>query len=127
MSALLGLAMVVTAPDPTPALEAVKTCNKQDLRRMITDEPHRRTQFAAGVYAEQREIAQERAALLGAPASGSASGQATATTALAQVDARQKQLDDVKAIETSWRALFDEVRADFLANCTSGRRNADDK
>jgi len=127
MSALLGLAMVVTAPDPTPALEAVKTCNKQDLRRMITDEPHRRTQFAAGVYAEQREIAQERAALLSAPASGSASGQATAATALAQVDARQKQLDDVKAIETSWRALFDEVRADFLANCTSGRRNADDK
>jgi hypothetical protein len=33
----------------------------------------------------------------------------------------------VKAIEKSWRDLFDEVRADFLANCSSGKRNADDK
>ena len=128
MSALLVMALAsVSAPDSAPALAAVQKCDKQAMRTMITDEPHRRTQFAAGVYAEQRAIAQERAALLDAQISGSPRGAATTANALAQIDARQKELDDVKAIEKSWRDLFDEVRADFLANCSTGKRNADDK
>lgn len=128
MIALIAMALAtVTAPDSAPALAAVKACDKQAMRAMATDEPHRRTQFAAAVYAEQRAIAQERATLLDAQISGTASGAATTANALAQIDARQKELDDVKAIENSWRDLFDEVRADFLANCSSGKRNADDK
>jgi hypothetical protein len=128
MSALLVLALAtVTAPDSAPALAAVQKCDKQAIRAMATDEPHRRTQFAAAAYAEQRAIAQERATLLDAQISGSSSGAATTANALAQIDARQKELDDVKAIEKSWRDLFDEVRADFLANCSTGKRNADDK
>ncbi len=130
MSALLIMALAtVTAPDSAPALAAVQKCDKQAMRAMATSEPHRRTEFAAAVYAEQRAIAQERAALLDAQIAGtpSPSGAATAATALGQIDARQKELDDVKAIEKSWRDLFDEVRADFLANCSSGKRNADDK
>ncbi|GHC84684.1 hypothetical protein [Novosphingobium pokkalii] len=130
MIALIAMALATgTAPDSAPALAAVKACDKQAMRAMATDEPHRRTQFAAAVYAEQRAIAQERATLLDAQIAGtpSSSGAATTANALAQIDARQKELDDVKAIEKSWRDLFDEVRADFLANCSSGKRNADDK
>ncbi len=125
MIMLAALMLGADVPDAAPALAAVKTCNRSDMRAIIRDEPHRRTQFAAGAYAEQRAIAQERATLLATPPSG-ASGQATTTAALAQLDARQKQLDDARAIERSWRDLFDEVRADYLANCTTGKRNAED-
>lgn len=117
----------VQIPDSAPALDAVKTCNRVEIRKMISIEPHRRTEFAAAVYAEQREIARERAALLAAPngeqGAGTPAGQASTANALSQLDARQKQLDDARAIETSWRELFDEMRADFLANC-SGRKDA---
>lgn len=114
-------------PDSAPALDAVKTCNRLEIRRMITSEPHRRTEFAASAYAEQRAIAQDRASLLAAPMPGSGAGtpagQASTTNALGQLDARQKQLDDARAVEKSWRELFDEMRADFLANC-NGRKDS---
>lgn len=125
MMTLAALMLGADVPDAAPALSAVKTCNRSEMRTIIRDEPHRRTQFAAGAYAEQRAIAQERSALLATPPSG-ATGQATTATALAQLDARQKLLDDARATEKSWRDLFDEVRADYLANCTTGKRNADD-
>ncbi|GEN99481.1 hypothetical protein NSE01_13140 [Novosphingobium sediminis] len=111
----------VQIPDSAPALDAVKTCNRVEIRKMISSEPHRRTEFAAAAYAEQRDIARERAILLAPPmanpAAGTPAGQASTANALTQIDARQKQLDDARAIETSWRELFDEMRADFLANC----------
>lgn len=114
-------------PDSAPALEAVKTCNRGEIRKMIASEPHRRTEFAAAAYAEQRAIAQERAALLTpAPAAqdaGAPADLASTANALNQLDGRQKQLDDARAIETSWRELFDEMRADFLANC-NGKKDA---
>lgn len=117
----------VQIPDSAPALDAVKTCNRTEIRKLIASEPHRRTEFAAAAYAEQRAIASERAALLAAPiadqATGTSAGQASITNALSQLDGRQKQLDDARAIETSWRALFDEMRADFLANC-NGRKDS---
>ncbi|WP_408590077.1 hypothetical protein [Novosphingobium sp.] len=112
----------VEVPDSTPALDAVKTCNRVEIRKMISSEPHRRTEFAAAAYAEQRTIAQERAAILAAPVSTPA-GQASTANALAQLDGRQKQLDDSRAIERSWRDLFDEMRADFLANCNGRKDN----
>jgi hypothetical protein len=117
----------VQIPDSAPALDAVKTCNRVEIRKMINSEPHRRTIFAAAAYAEQRAIADERAALL-APqtadsAAGTPAGQASTANALGQLDGRQKQLDDARAIESSWRELFDEMRADFLANC-NGRKDA---
>lgn len=111
-------------PDASPALAAVQTCDRAEMKALISGEPHRRTAFAAGAYAEQRAIMQERATLLSGTPSG-ASGQATTATALAQLDARQKLLDDARATEKSWRDLFDEVRADYLANCTTGKRNAE--
>lgn len=114
-------------PDPAPALDAVKTCNRVEIRKMISSEPHRRTEFAAAAYAEQRAIARERATLLAPPVAdpnaGTPAGQASTANALNQLDARQKQLDDARAIEASWRELFDEVRADFLANC-NGKRDS---
>lgn len=113
----------VEVPDSAPALDAVKTCNRAEIRKMISSEPHRRTEFAAAAYAEQRTIAQERAAILAAPAVTTPAGQASSATALAQLDGRQKQLDDSRAIERAWRDLFDEMRADFLANC-NGRKDA---
>lgn len=114
-------------PDAAPALDAVKTCNRGEIRRMISSEPHRRTEFAAAAYAEQRAIAQERATLLAAPVTepvaGTPEGQPATASALGQLDARQKQLDDARAVEKAWRELFDVVREDFLANC-SGRRDS---
>lgn len=116
----------IEVPDSAPALDAVKTCNRVEIRKMINGEPHRRTEFAAAAYAEQRAIAQERATLIapapGAPAASSPAGQASVANAMAQLEARQKQLDDARAIERSWRDLFDEMRADFLANC-NGRKD----
>ncbi|KUR72183.1 hypothetical protein AQZ52_02510 [Novosphingobium fuchskuhlense] len=114
-------------PDPAPALDAVKTCDRVEMRKMIAGEPHRRTEFAAAAYAEQRAIARERATLLAAPSAdrgeGTPAGEADTANALGQLDGRQKQLDDARAVETSWRALFDEMRADFLANC-NGRKDS---
>lgn len=114
-------------PDSALALDAVKTCDRTEIRRMIAGEPHRRTEFAAAAYAEQRAIARERAMLLAVPTADPAAaapvGQASTANALSQLDGRQKQLDDARAVETSWRALFDEMRADFLANC-NGRKES---
>lgn len=126
MIALPILLMAVPVPDSEPVLAAVKACDRGEIRALIKDEPHRRTQFAAAIYAEQRAIAAERATLLAAPAGTQATpaGQATAATALAQLDARQKQLDDARAIERAWRDLFDEARADYLANCSGARKDA---
>ncbi|WP_225205196.1 hypothetical protein [Novosphingobium huizhouense] len=128
MMLLAALMVAADVPDPAPALAAVKTCDRGEMKTLIGNEPHRRTEFAAAAYAEQRAIAQERSTLLAAAPTGapaSASGQATTATALAQLDARQKLLDDARATEKSWRDLFDEVRADYLANCTTGKRNAE--
>lgn len=119
--ALFVLLSGVTTPDAAPALEAVKTCDRVEIRRMINAEPHRRTEFAAAAYAEERSIATERSSLINAPVSASPSGAATTATAMSAVDARQRQLDDAKAIERLWRDLFDEVRADFLANCNGAK------
>ncbi|MCW1382148.1 hypothetical protein OLX02_04880 [Novosphingobium sp. KCTC 2891] len=126
MIALPLLLLGIDVPDPAPALEAVKACDRVEMRSLIRGEPHRRTKFAAAAYAEQRAIAQERSTVLSGPSSTTPSGQVTTGTALAQLDGRQKQLDDARATEKSWRDLFDEVRADYLANCTTGKRNADD-
>lgn len=120
---LLGL----QTPDAVPAMAALKTCNRDEIRAITRAEPHRRTQFAAAAYAEQQAIAADRARLVGGqPASEnepSASGLATTALALAQLDARQKLLDDAKATERSWRDLYNELRADYLANCTTGKRD----
>lgn len=121
---LATLMLGAEVPDAGPALMAVKTCDRVEMKTLISAEPHRRTEFAAAAYAEQRAIVRERAAVLSA-APTSASGQATTTNALVQLDARQKLLDDARATEKSWRDLFDEVRADYLANCTTGKRNAE--
>jgi hypothetical protein len=114
-------------PDSAPALDAVKTCDRVEIRKMISNEPHRRTEFAAAAYAEQRAIARDRATLLAVPTvergADTPAGEASTANALNQLDGRQKQLDDARAVETSWRALFDEMRADFLANC-NGRKDS---
>lgn len=123
MIALPFAALSLTVPEVAPVLDAVKACSRDDMRMMIRGEPHRRTEFAAAVFAEQRAIAAERAPLLVARASAPA-GAATVDTALAQLDARQKQLDDARVTEKAWRELFDEARADYLANCTAGKKDA---
>lgn len=125
MIALSLLMLGLEVPEAAPVIEAVKTCDRGEIRTLIKGEPRRRTQFAAAAYAEQRAIAVERSALLTLPAASSPAGQASAVTGLAQVDARQKQLEDARAIERAWRDLFDEVRTDFLANCSNPKR--DDK
>lgn len=120
---LLGL----DVPDAAPAINAVKACDRDEIRLLIRGEPRRRTEFAAGVFAEQRAIASERGALLLQPAMTTPTGQASAAVALGQLESRQRQLDDARATERSWRDLFDEMRADYLANCTTGKRNAEDR
>jgi len=123
---LLALLAAFAGPDPAPALDAVKTCDRAAMMALTKAEPRRRTEWAAASYAEQQAIARERAALI-APgaAQPTAAGKASLDLALAGLDARQKQLDDARAVEMSWRALVEELRADFLANCaqTKGERD----
>lgn len=123
MFPVLLLSAVITSPDPAPLLDAVKTCDAKDLHTLTQGEAHRRAEFAAAIYGEQRAIADDRQRVLATTASGSPAGQATVTQALAQLDARQKELDDDRAIERGWRDLLDEARADYLANCTNKQRD----
>ena len=123
MIVLSILLAAFTGPDSVPALEAVKACDRGAMADMTKAEPHRRSQFAAAAYAEQQAIARERAALLAKPGGDpTQAGQASLALALGALDARQKQLDDARAVESSWRTLVDELRADFLANCAQGKR-----
>jgi len=110
---LLGL----QSPDSAPVLEAVKVCDRVQIRTMISGEPNRRIEFAAAAYAEQRAIAAQRAAVLIGPPEQAATG-------LAEVEARLRALDDARQIERAWRDFFDEARAGYLANCTSGKKEA---
>lgn len=100
-------------PEAAPALEAVRRCDRPAMQALTKGEPQRRSQFAAAAYAEQQAIARERAALLGRVAPDPAG--------FAALDARQRQLDDGRTVELAWRALVDELRTDFLANCAQGK------
>ncbi len=117
MTLLLAFAALV-APDAMPALEAVKTCNRAEIRRLINAEPHRRAEFATAAYERQRAIADARAALVALPPADPA---APPNPAFAALDTQQRALDDARALERAWRELFDEVRADFLSNCNANR------
>ncbi|MFM5955454.1 MAG: hypothetical protein ACKOPE_14290 [Novosphingobium sp.] len=124
--ALPFLLAAFAGPDPAPALDAVKTCDRGAMMALTRAEPRRRAEWAAAAYAEQQGIARERGALL-APgtAATTAAGKAGFDLALTGLDARQKQLDDARAVELSWRALVDELRADFLANCAQTKGGKD--
>ena len=128
MIALLALmAAAFEGPEAAPALDVVKRCDRGAMQSLTKAEPHRRSQFAAAAYAEQQAIARERSAVLvRAPQDGAPVVQAANAAALTALDARQRQLDDARAVEQGWRVLVDELRTDFLANCAQGRRNADD-
>lgn len=116
------LAATLAGPDPVPALEAVKTCDRQAMSGLVKAEPRRRADFAATAYAEQQSIARDRAALLARQTvESSAAGKASLDLALTQLEARQKQLEDARAVERGWRDLYDELRADYLANCAGGK------
>jgi hypothetical protein len=125
MIAVPALLIAVGLADPAPALEAVKTCNRNEMRNVIRAEPHRRSKFAVAAYTEQRAIAEARATLLTTPPATASAAEPTLGTALAQLDSRQRQLDDARATERSWRELFDEVRAEYLATCAGARRDED--
>ena len=126
---LLIAADALTTPEFGPMHEAVQACDREVMASLNKAEPHRRAEFAGAVYAEQRAIAQERAELApripgpGAPATASPAGKASLDTARAALDERQKRLDEARAVEKSWREAVEELRADFLANCDSRKRN----
>lgn len=126
IAVLIFLAAAFEGPDPAPALATVKTCDRAGMLTLTRAEPHRRSEWAAAAYAEQQAIARERAALL-APGAVPAMPAAKAgyELALANLDARQRQLEDARAVEQSWRTLVDELRADFLANCAQGKGGRD--
>jgi len=117
LPALLAFAMV--APDPAPLSEAVARCDRGAVATQAQAEPARRAEFAKGIYAEQRAIAAERAAL---DASSLTDAQAS-TAARDALDARQRRLDDAVRVERAWRDLNDELRAQFLASCTGRKAN----
>ena len=122
MPLMLFAAAILAGPDPAPALGAVKTCDRPAMAMIVRAEPHRRADWAATAYAEQQAIAQGRAVLQArASSETSPAGKASLDLAMAQVDARQKQLEDARAVEGSWRDMIDELRADFLANCAQGK------
>lgn len=126
IGSLIFFAAAFAGPDPASALGVVKTCDRPAMMALTRAEPRRRAEWAAAAYAEQQGIARERAALL-SPGSASATpaGQASLGLALSQLDGRQRQLDDARAVELSWRTLVDELRADFLVNCAQGKGGKD--
>lgn len=119
------LAAGLVAPDAEPLSEAVSRCDRAAVAAQTQAEPGRRAEFAKGVYAEQRAIAAERAALdAGTPAASSgAAGLASLTAARDALDARQRRLDDAIRVERAWREFGDELRAQFLAACTGRKPN----
>lgn len=121
----LFLANALIAPDAAPLSEAVSRCDRAAVAAQAQAEPSRRAEFAMGVYAEQRAIAAERAALDAATpvvVSGPAGG-ASLTAAREALDARQRRLDDAVRVERAWREVNDELRAQFLAACTGRKAN----
>lgn len=135
MMALLILADALTTPDFAPMHNAVEKCDREAMASLNKAEPHRRAEFAGAVYAEQRAIAEERAALGAPPAasggngnangngSSSPAGKASLEAARAALDARQRRLDDARTVEKAWREAVEELRADFLVNCDPRKRN----
>ncbi|MBU6206479.1 MAG: hypothetical protein KGQ42_02195 [Alphaproteobacteria bacterium] len=125
------MAVALDGPDPKPALAAVETCNREAVATIVRDEPDRRLHFAAAAYAEAQAIAQARVALVTPPSTPATPAVATpaATPAVtsAQLDARQKRLDDAQAVEKSWRELIEELRTDFLAKCMNGKHDVADR
>lgn len=113
---LLVLIEGVVAPDPAPMLAAVTECDRSGIAVVTRAEPHRRAATAAALYTEQRAIAQAREALRASALPADPGGQAPLWAAL---DARQKRLDDARTVEAAWRVTIDELRADFLANCST--------
>lgn len=125
LAAALPLADGPEGPDPTPGVAAVKACDRKVMSAIAVAEPERRLRFSASAYAEQQAIARERAAATSGTPAGtqpSQSGAATTELALTQLSGRQRRLDDAIAVEMRWRDLLTEMRADYLANCTNGKR-----
>lgn len=122
IAGLFLLLSVFDGPDSAHALDAVKTCDRSAMMDISRAEPRRRADWAAAAYAEQQGIARDRAALFAARATTSSpAGDASFQAGLTQLESRQRKLDDARAVELSWRALVDELRADFLANCAPGK------
>ena len=118
--ALSLAASVVTGPDAAPALDAVKRCDTEAMQAITKAEPHRRSEWAAALYAEQQAIARERLELAARAALQPALPDDL--EAQAALDARQRQLDVAKGVENGWRSLLEELRLDFLANCGASSR-----
>ena len=118
--ALSLAASVVTGPDAAPALDAVKRCDTEAMQAITKAEPHRRSEWAAALYAEQQSIARERLELAARAALQPALPDDLAVQAA--LDARQRQLDVAKGVENGWRSLLEELRLDFLANCGASSR-----
>jgi hypothetical protein len=115
----LLLAYAMVAPDAAPLSEAVSRCDRTAVSAQAQAEPVRRADFAKGVYAEQRAIATERAAL----DASAVTDELALTAARSALDARQRRLDDAVRVERAWRDLNDELRAQFLASCTGRKAN----
>ena len=120
IAALTLSAAIMAGPDAAPALDAVKRCDTDAMQAITKAEPHRRSEWAASLYAEQRAIAQARIELAARAAIQPALPDDTA--AHAALDARQRQLDVAKGVENGWRSLLEELRLDFLANCGASSR-----
>ena len=119
MLALAPLASVLLAPDPAPVVDAVGTCDRAAMTSVTKAEPHRRAAFAVAVFQDLRTLANERAQAEALPVlPKDASGRAALQAA---IDAKRKQVEDARATESAWRSALDELRADFLINC-SGRK-----
>lgn len=113
------LAYAMVAPDAAPLSEAVARCDRAAVSAQAQAEPVRRADFAKGVYAEQRAIASERAAL----DASAVTDELALTAARSALDARQRRLDDAVRVERAWRDLNDELRAQFLSSCTGRKAN----
>mgnify|MGYP006943420748 CR=1 FL=1 len=84
------LANALVAPDAAPLSEAVARCDRGAVASQAQAEPVRRAEFAKGVYAEQRAIATERAAL----DASSLTDELALNAARSALDARQRRLSD---------------------------------
>ena len=129
------LANALVAPDAAPLSEAVARCDRGAVASQAQAEPVRRAEFAKGVYAEQRAIATERAALDAAAQDLVAKGIAVLSQDGAQrpvliVRGAAHLLDDAAAADLDRvRQLLDEIegKEDIARLLNSARDGASTK
>lgn len=100
---------------------AAAACDQPAISRAWKDEVKRRSDFIIGAYKDQATIVADRQALVERRRKSRGSGPAESETALAaasaDLDERQRALDDQRRLDTLRQEAVAYFRAQFLTQC----------